>query len=183
MIFVECNPDRLLVSRLTGLPRREIVHELKGKYEICKRLSAELGRSALLDEDPTAEQPRYLRAVPVVGELDNVALRVLNDEQRGNRVVILRPRLEEWILGAAREGRLDVSIYKLPTTANQLHKVINVNIGNFERLVDALIAANPPSYSGFEAAAHRKKAEESAPYTMRGNTLPGRGPPRSCLAR
>jgi hypothetical protein len=39
MIYVECKPDATLVQVLTQLPRREIVHELKGKYEVVKRIS------------------------------------------------------------------------------------------------------------------------------------------------
>ena len=42
---------------------------------------------------------------------------------------------------AARDARVDVRDYDLPSDPNRLHKLINKNIGKFERLLDALDAA------------------------------------------
>ncbi len=52
MIYVECNPDLTLVQALTQLPRRGIAHELKGKYEVMKRLRSARNARAMVDEAP-----------------------------------------------------------------------------------------------------------------------------------
>ena len=38
MIYVECKPDGILVRHLSGLPKRQVAHEIQGKGEICNRL-------------------------------------------------------------------------------------------------------------------------------------------------
>jgi hypothetical protein len=52
MIYVEGKPDLTLVQALIQFPRREIAHELKGKYEVLKRLSNLRNARAMVDERP-----------------------------------------------------------------------------------------------------------------------------------
>lgn len=139
MIYVECRPDALLVQSLTGLSRRQIVHEFKGKYEVCKRVSGQTECKALVDEDPGSIQPPYLARINLVQELRQQGLKVFQDESRGNLVVVMCPKLEDWILKAAEDTGLRVSSYSLPVTARSLHRVINANIAKLERLLQDLI--------------------------------------------
>jgi len=139
MIFVECKPDALLARELTGRPRREFNHSFKGKYEAIYLLSRQTGSIALLDEDPGAVQPRYLQALREEQSLGGHGLKVLRHEPRQNRVVLLCPRLEEWVIGAAEQAGVDLKTpYNLPTNAVELHKEINVDLRKFQRLVEDL---------------------------------------------
>lgn len=138
MIYVECKPDKVLVQNLMQVPQRNIVHELKGKYEVMKRLNQQANSIALLDEDPTANQPAYLRAMQVLEDIPGRGLRILEDATKDNRVVLLCPRLEEWILGAARDEAVNLEAYALPDDPVSLHRVINVDLRKFERLVENL---------------------------------------------
>ena len=52
MIYVECRPDEILVRQVTDLPRRQVVHEIKGKGEVCNRLMRNRDLVAMVDEDP-----------------------------------------------------------------------------------------------------------------------------------
>ena len=65
MLYVECLPDETLVRRLTGLPKREIIHQLKGKYEVLEMLATRTNSIAMVDEDPNTNQPRYLERMRV----------------------------------------------------------------------------------------------------------------------
>ena len=93
MIFVECKPDAALVRRITGLPRRHVMHELKGKYEVCKRIGAQGNCKALIDEDPGSPLPVYLQTLGPPGKLSSKGVIVFDDRRRNNRVVVLRPKL------------------------------------------------------------------------------------------
>ncbi len=139
MIYVECKPDKLLVQTLTGWHGREILHE-NDKYKVMKTLSRQRNGRAMVDEDPNRNQPAYLSKMRVHQEVSNRGLRVLSDESRGNQVVVLCPKLEDWIIRGA--GEADVSLagprYNLPNTANALHRVINVDPRKLERLVEDL---------------------------------------------
>ena len=146
MIFVECKPDAKLVRRLTSLPKRQVVHH-KGKYELCKRLEARHNTVGVIDEDPTAAaQPSYLAKLALSEEFEQAGINVFADPARDNRLVVLRPKLEDWVLAAAQECDLDVRNKEiaLPNNARRLHRVINANLQKFERLLDALETRNAP---------------------------------------
>ena len=136
MLFVECKPDQTLAQAVTGLPTREIIHH-QGKYRLMASLRRRRDTVAMVDEDPGSNQPRYLADIPVGGEVPDRGLRVLEDRTRGKRVVVLRPRLEEWLLRAAQEAGVAVSSprYNLPDNARRLHQVITFDLGKVQRLV------------------------------------------------
>jgi len=138
MIYVECKPDFTLVKTL-GIPKKEIIHS-RGKPNVCKQLEKQGNCKGLLDEDPFTTQPPYLKKLLIKRDLSEYDLILLNDAHRNNDLVILCPRLEEWVLKAAREVKIDVRNYNLPNDAERLHKVVNINIGKFELLIRDLNA-------------------------------------------
>jgi hypothetical protein len=138
MIYVECKPDEVLVRTISGFPARQVVHELKGKYGVAARLSKQNGARGMLDEDPGSVQPSYLGHLSLAQDVPAMGLQLLQDSANGNLVVVLRPRLEAWILRAAREAQVDVSRFNLPTDARSLHSQINHSLDRFQRLVEAL---------------------------------------------
>ena len=145
MIYVECKPDLALLRSVTTIPRREIVHEFKGKYEICRLLEKNRNGKALVDEDPQAIQPGYIVRIQKGQQKDDSPQhhsRVLYDASNNNHLVLLCPRLEEWVLAAAREADQDVRRYRLPDNAAALHREINLRLDNFQRLLDDLKGSN-----------------------------------------
>ena len=138
MIFVECKPDEMLVRNVTGLPKRQIIHELKGKAEVCKRVSGQQNCKGVVDEDPGSTEPVYLARINLSEELLQLGLKVFEDGPRNNRVVVLCPKLEDWILRATRDARLDITKYGLPNDPTALHRVINLDPRKIERLLGDL---------------------------------------------
>ena len=140
MIYVECKPDFTLVQALTQLPRRGIAHELKGKYEVMKRLSSLRNIRAMVDEDPGANQPAYLSRLQVLRDLPQRGLRILEEVSRNNRVVVVCPRLEDWIIRATQEAGLDLTNprYNLPNSPTRLHREITFDLRKLERLIQDL---------------------------------------------
>lgn len=138
MIFVECYADITLVKYIINLPGKEIAHEFKGKGGVCGRLRERPHRLGLVDEDPSSPQPLYITESRIVEDLQEANLRVLHHSSGNNYLIVLCPRLEEWILGAAREISVDVLKYSLPDSAKSLHNVINFDLRKFEKLLDEL---------------------------------------------
>jgi hypothetical protein len=140
MIYAECKPDALLVRYLTDLPKRQIVHDIKGKAEVCKRISAQRDCKALVDEDPSATQPLYLARINLWEDVGETGLKVYHDNSRDNLIVVMCPKLEDWILQAAEEAGIDVvRKYSLPDNPAALHRMVNANLPKFERLVKDLL--------------------------------------------
>ena len=137
MMYVECKPDFALVRFVTNIPKREIIHG-QGKYEVCKQLARKGNCKAVIDEDPQSVQPRYLERLTLREEPAEKGLKVMHDESNDNLVVILCPDLEGWILGAAKEIGVNIAKYNLPSSPAKLHRVINLDLGKFEQLLEDL---------------------------------------------
>lgn len=138
MIYVECKPDFTLVKFITKFPKKEIIHELKGKSEVCNRLRRQRNCKGLVDEDPLSPQPRYMEKIKLEDDLFQYGLKVFYDEHNKNYLFVLCPKLEDWILKAAQEAGLNVGDYALPKTPEKLHQILNVKLGRFEELLEDL---------------------------------------------
>jgi len=136
MIYTECKPDSTLVKML-GIPKKQIIHQ-QGKPEICKQLEKRENWKGLIDEDPFSVQPSYLKKLQVQENLPNYGLKILSNTSKNNDLFVLCPLLEEWIIKAAKEAGIDIKRYNLPDDGDQLHKVINLDLRKFERLVNDL---------------------------------------------
>jgi hypothetical protein len=134
MIYLECYPDEALL-RILGIPVKKI-HHAGNKGNVCKRLEKSTNSKGLVDEDPLSTQPSYIKKLKL--HSNEKSIRLLHDESVKNYLIILCPRLEEWILKAARESGLNIKNYGLPNKADELHKVINVRLEKYENLISDL---------------------------------------------
>ncbi|TSC78430.1 MAG: hypothetical protein G01um101433_237 [Parcubacteria group bacterium Gr01-1014_33] len=134
MICVECDPDEALVVALGFLPSN-IRHEY-GKGKVCNTLKRKSGWVAMLDEDPASAQPSYLRGL--AEQEYNQGMRLFEDTTRKNRVVLLCPRLEEWLIETARKDSLDLEKFGLSMNARSLHEIIMLRKENVARVAVAL---------------------------------------------
>ena len=136
MIYTECKPDSVLAKTL-GIPKKEIIH-LGGKPEVCKQLEKRKNWMGFIDEDPFSIQPSYLKKLEIHENLSNYGFKVLNDNSNNNDLIVLCPRLEEWVLKATKDAEIDIKRYNLPDDGDNLHKVIRLNIDKFEKLIQDL---------------------------------------------
>jgi hypothetical protein len=122
VILVECNPDEYILTAL-AIPKSSIRHET-GKGEILQKIKRGKANKALIDQDPNSNQPGELLNYVIVEENEYTAL--LKDRDRQNSVVMVKPRLEEWLLQRAKANRIDPANFDLPREGNALHKMIHV---------------------------------------------------------
>ena len=144
MLYVECKADEALAIGL-GLTRQEVNHELN-KDEVLKQLVKQSHCLGMVDEDPKSPQPIQLSRMIVAADYDLLGLRVYADTARNNRVILLRPRLEEWLLRAAGDAGLAVGgrRYNLPSSPTRLHREINLDLSKVERLLADLTETDSP---------------------------------------
>lgn len=132
MIYLECNPDKALVQTL-GIPKKEIVHA-GDKGEVCNRLKNSRNSKGMVDEDPSSPQPRYIEKLKMNSHEYDIKL--LYEEKSQNHLIVLCPTLEDWILKAAKDARVNVDDYSLPDDAYELHKIINIKLEKFVQLIE-----------------------------------------------
>ncbi|MBM4045564.1 MAG: hypothetical protein FJ279_10650 [Planctomycetes bacterium] len=119
-VFVECYADAALVRTL-GVERGRIRHE-RSKGNVVNRVEESEQAIGLIDEDPASAQPRALAAYEVFAQGEG--LKLLASRARGQkRIIVIQPRLEDWILERAAVSGLRPSKYGLPGGPQELHRI------------------------------------------------------------
>jgi len=136
---VECNPDVALVETLTSPSRRRNKHA-GSKSMVLRRLMRTYENAlGIIDEDPDSTQPDDLQRFREIDNLERYQLRILQHNPRNNRLVVIIPRLEEWIIRASSEANINPQDYNLPNNPNQLHEIINIRENRFRELIRDLM--------------------------------------------
>jgi len=119
-VFVECFPDAELV-RVLGVGKRRIGHR-GSKGNVVNRVEESEQAIGLIDEDPASAQPKALAAYEMLEQGEG--LKLLASRARGRkRIIVIQPRLEDWILERAAVSGLRPSRYGLPGGPQELHRI------------------------------------------------------------
>src|SRR5439155_27073491 len=97
-VFLECKPDETLAVAL-GVLRNTVVHS-GDKGRVAKALRENRNVTGLVDEDPGRVDPPTLSKYVEVAASHDVKLKV--DRARNNRLVVICPRLEPWLIKTAK---------------------------------------------------------------------------------
>lgn len=131
-IVIECNPDEALVKAL-GYSRKEITHQ-PSKGEVFNYLEKNHNAFGIVDEDPGSTNPghfsKYTKQRETKFDID-----CFLNKGTGAKLIVLKPRLEEWILKEARQMGVHPDDFSLPTDGKKLHKIINQRIPKFEEML------------------------------------------------
>jgi hypothetical protein len=135
-LFVECKPDETLAFAL-GIPRREVEHA-GNRAGVCKQVSSKSDMTGMVDEDPETAPLPYMKTM--VEKVMEHQLRVLFDAKRNNRLVVICPRLEDWLVQTAKSAGLKLTDFGFDSdNGRQLHGQINHRLENLDRLVKKLL--------------------------------------------
>ncbi len=134
MIFVECNADVALVRSL-GIPQSAIRHA-GDKGAVCSQLERATDAVGIVDEDPWDPLPPPLLRLQGSTPEDPYGLKVF--QIRDNRLIVLCPRLEEWVLKAAEEAGVQPEGFGLPDDGKALRRAAISREKNFEKFLSAL---------------------------------------------
>lgn len=134
MIFVECNADRALVTAL-GWSRKRLQHA-GDKGAVCNRLKKSPGSMGLIDEDPMSPQPTFVAESVELERAHGVIVR--EHRQSKTRLVVVSPRLEDWVFDAVRAAGETVESYGYPPDKGLFHSAVAVNQSGLVRIVEAL---------------------------------------------
>jgi hypothetical protein len=119
-IAVECYPDEAVLCAL-GVPRKQLLHEAR-KGEVFNWLKKTPGGLGIGDEDPDSAQPRDLISYQQVQAAEGLLL-LARQGRSSQRLVVVRPRLEDWLIQRAKVCGVDPRQYQLPGSAKELHHI------------------------------------------------------------
>jgi len=138
-VHVECLPDELLVSKL-GFRAKSITHHT-GKSRVFHVLSKNENQLAIVDEDPGSPKTSYEKSLKLLEEFEGISYFV---DKSGNKVFILKGKLEDWTIRLCKQHKIKLSNFNLPEKPNDLHGVIHLRLSNFADLLDVLLRKNNP---------------------------------------
>ena len=129
MTFFECFPDESFLKSI-GFTSGQLSggHSL-GRSKVCGKLRNSTNSLALIDEDPFSAQDPYLKyLLSLRPSYKDPYLICVKDAQRNNKLIVLRPDLEQLCMKLARESnvKLSSSKYSLPESWEDLHEVLTL---------------------------------------------------------
>lgn len=133
-IFVECDADKALVTSL-GITTKHITHA-RGESRVCKAIIRKAKVVGVTDEDPQGTHPTSLKSLSKLSEDEH--FQILKNKANESYIIVLRPRLEEWILKACVQAKIKIQDYGLPNEARELHEIVNINLKKFRALLNIL---------------------------------------------
>ena len=119
-VLVECNADEKLLRAL-GVSKKQLRHE-RCKGEVVKRILKFDCATGLIDEDPSSAQPRDLDNYKQVQAAEELHLLTRRDD-KNKRLIIVCPRLEDWLIERAKSSGIQPEDYGLPSDPDKLHSI------------------------------------------------------------
>ena len=97
----------------------------------------------MVDEDPNSASHLYMRSLSVLSFEHEI--RLLRDKQRNNRLIVICPRLEDWLVRSTRESSLKMTDFGFESdNGRNLHREIVNRLDNVKRLASALLEHKNP---------------------------------------
>ena len=118
MIAVECYADTRLVS-IMGAKTASIRHA-GGKGQVLDVLRKGRAEVGLVDEDPGSIEYPEMRNYRLMEKLEGIRL-LRHTGTADKRVIVICPRLEDWMLERARTSGVDPSEFGLAVNPRALH--------------------------------------------------------------
>lgn len=140
MLLLECYPDEVL-ARALGIDRQSIRHS-HGKGKLSQSLGKLNGVVGMVDEDPGSAEPATLAKFVETQASHDLKLKI--DKSRGNRLVVICPKLEDWLIKTAKNSAVRLADFGLSDRAGNLHADVNQRLPNLERLLARLLELKNP---------------------------------------
>ncbi len=124
MIYVECKPDTVMMKTLSS---GDEVRHLYGKSSVCSKLARETDCRGMVDEDTSHQKHPYITGLKELGAIRTDRrndLIICQDMNRRNRLILLRPRLEEWVAKSARMSGISLKSYSLSDDPEELRDLL-----------------------------------------------------------
>ena len=145
MIFVECYADKTLVQFLGYT--RDVIKHVGGKGRVVANVWKNEDSVGLIDQDPGSGQPSRMKEFSISKRIGS--LNIKRHPGRKSVLVILHPRLEEWLVRAAKQAKLDIKEYGLPDNAAGLHAAVGTATNKAHEKLKGLLEALQGADSGY----------------------------------
>jgi hypothetical protein len=120
-VLVECDADEVVLRNL-GVAKKQLSH-FGGKNKVITRLRDLPGVVGMVDEDPGSTQHGDLRASYRQAESAEGLRLLIRQGSGGQRLVVICPKLEDWLIARAKSSGIRPENYGLPSDPDRLHSI------------------------------------------------------------
>ncbi|MCB0736834.1 MAG: hypothetical protein KDC92_04915 [Bacteroidetes bacterium] len=139
--LTECYADQHLIWLLSDGNKKPKHCNDKGR--VINFLRKKSGNLGIVDEDPFQAQPTYLKAMTKIDQIHD--LQLLKDDNN-NHVIVICPRLEEWLEKATKKSGKKISDYFRVKNAKELHAIIHDHLDKIDILVEDMLRLENPYF-------------------------------------
>lgn len=134
-LYLECSADETLAVAL-GVFKRDIIHS-HGKGRISNYLKKKTGVMAMVDDDlGNSDTPTFGQFTEIASDHD---IRLKINKASNNRLIVICPRLEPWIIKTAKSAGVKLQKHGLPELLCDFDADINHRLPNLSRLLAELL--------------------------------------------
>lgn len=141
-IALECKPDEVLAKAL-GYTRKRIVHQ-PSNSEVINYLRKNPGNIGIVDEDSGSIKPPFFAKFQRETH-EKFGVESLCIPNSDTRLIVIKPRLEEWILECAKSSEVRPRQFSFPDNGREFKKVINHRLQQLEKLIKELVEKQSPA--------------------------------------
>jgi hypothetical protein len=138
MIYLECDADQALAESL-GVRNKNIEH-CHGRGNVCNKLKGIKRKVSdsigMIDEDPGSAPDKYLENIKEINNKNGI--KTFKDTNN-NKLIVICPYLEAWIIKQAKASKINPKTYNLPDKPNELHREAIHKLNKFKDLIKDLI--------------------------------------------
>jgi hypothetical protein len=131
-VYFECDNDEALLD-IFSIPRKSKKHSFS-KGNVCNSLEKVNDSKGMVDEDPQTQQNKYITSLGKPNQ-NKYNIKVFIDSKRNNKVIMLCPKLEDWLYTVAYNNKIKPTKFGLPKSSDDLHKMefqkIKEKLSNF----------------------------------------------------
>jgi hypothetical protein len=120
-VLVECNADEIVLRNI-GVPKKQLFH-FGGKDKLITRLRNLPGAVGVVDEDPASIQHPDLKASYRQAEYTEGLRLLARRGSGGQKLVMICPKLEDWLIERAKSSGIRPEDYGLPGDPDHLHSI------------------------------------------------------------
>lgn len=134
-IYVECYADEDFLMNL-GIAKKAIRHH-ENKYELIKALENNKNIIALIDADPNSKSEKILDQYNLIN--DKEGIKYYYDKKSGNKIFLIYPQLEGWLINEAKKNNLSLTKFGLSDQYSELHKKLHKSRDKHKQIILQLI--------------------------------------------
>jgi len=142
VVFVECNPDKYVIERISYTLSKNLIRHGGGKGNVIGLVNKTANSIGVIDQDPDGDQLQYKDINEKYSLIETVGRSSLlmrnNDNTR--KLIQISPDIEGWFIYKAEQNRISLSKYGLPNDRKKMHDIRNLQRKiKFQQFIDELL--------------------------------------------